>query len=160
MPSTDRAALSVDRANPSIARDIYTAWHRSISPSYVFRLPSSLATAICALPLEDYWIFIGSTWETIVNERSRTPVLMHGTHCRNICDKLHRLTFSSALWKRSYSCSRRVQRIRDILFNGKWAIYVCFTYLLTYLLQYFKPNAYYACMFYSFFTSSQAIKNI
>ena len=112
---------------------VYTAWHRSILPNYVFRLPTSLAAAICALSLEAYWNFLSSTWEIMVNERSRTPALMPGTHCRNTCDKLHQSIFSCALWKRSYSDSRRVQRTRGILFMLNW-LYK-FTYLLTYYLR-------------------------
>ena len=105
MTCTDWTSHSTSRSSCS---SVHMAWHRSISPSYVFRLMTSLAAAICALPLQDYWIFLGSTWETMVNGRSHTPVLMPGTHCRKTCDKLHRWSFSSALSKRSYSGSRRV----------------------------------------------------
>jgi len=74
--------------------------------------------AVCALPLVDYYIFLGTTWKTMADEHFRTPVQMPGTHSQNICDQLLQSTFSSARWERFHSSRYRVQRIRDNLFNG------------------------------------------
>ena len=86
---------------------IYTAWHRSISPSYVYRLPTPLPAPICALPLEV----------------SRTTEFSSVQH-----EKLYQLTFSSALWKRSYSgvVFSALETI-CLMFNGLYKL----TYLLT-----------------------------
>ena len=65
---------------------------------------------------------VGFYLRAMLSRSRTTQTLTLGTHCRNTSDKLHHLTLSSTLWKRSYSGSRRVQRIRDILFNIKLAI--------------------------------------
>jgi len=68
----------------------------------------------------------------MADEHFRTPALMPGTHCQNICDKPLQSTFFKRSLKTFYSNRYRAQRIKDILFNGLYK-FTLLTYLLTYL---------------------------
>ena len=73
-------------------------------------------------------IFLGSTRETMADERSRTPALMPGTHCQNIRDKLHQSTFQAL--------SENVLILADVVFT-ELETFCLMRYnisLLTYLL--------------------------
>ena len=58
----------------------------------------------------------------------RTPALLPGTHCQNICDKPLQSTFSSVFIRADIALSA----LETFLFNGLYK----FTYLLTYLPTY------------------------
>jgi len=106
---------------------VYTAWHRSILPSYVYQLPMSWGAVICALPLN----FFRNNMKNY-GRRAFSCAASHAwTHCQNISDRVLQSTFSHALWKRFYSGRYRVLHIGNILFNGIYK-FILLTDLLTY----------------------------